>query len=378
MRIIVHVPHLLLLARVAMMALIMGLTTVACNRHAETPVSPTPEASIGTSAAADGSTLKASTPVAVSPTGGTQIADPVVLTASGSTGKFGDITPSYQFQVRSGSTVVYDSGVTPGVASGNNVTHTAPSSALNPDTDYTWRVRAVHQGQNGSWSSDASFKSPVGAFIRGNEVRDPLTIGRTVGEIRGPAQFTTDGLKLIGHESHVLYNLPVTLQQGQFSMMILGADEGSEGDKSKVFSMQEGPEENDITTDDYRMTAELRGANYSEPGAVTCRIIAGDDVSRDCPRIQKSFTSTRWYFWSFSWQTGSARLLVRADSETGPTLYDATIGTGTHPYRPEKHFLYLGAPAGRAGLIDATLPGGTYKNVYVGPGPRPGFATASR
>ena len=58
-------------------------------------------------------------------------------------------------------------------------------------------------------------------------------------------------------------------------MMILGADEGSEGDKSKVFAMQEGPEENDITTDDYRMTAELRGANYSTPGAVTCRIIAG-------------------------------------------------------------------------------------------------------
>jgi len=194
-----------------------------------------------------------------------------------------------------------------------------------------------------------------------------------VGEIRGPTEWTPNGLKLLAHESNVLYRLPQNLQAGQFSMMILGADEGSEGDKSKVFAMQEGPDENDITTDDYRMTAELRGANYPAPGSVTCRIISGDGISRDCPRIQKSFTSTRWYFWSFSWQTGSARLLVRADSENGPTIYDATIGTGSHPYRPDPQYVYLGAPAGRAGLLDATLPGGTYKNVYVGPGPRPAF-----
>jgi len=327
-------------------------------------------------AAADGSTLKATTPSAVSPTGGVQADDPLVLTATKSSGKFTDIALSYQFQIRSGSNVVYDSGATGGGGSGNNVTHTAASAALNPDTDYTWRVRAVFQGAVGSWSSDASFKSPVGAFIRGNEVRDPLTIGRTVGEIRGPVQFIPGvGLKMLAHESHVLYRLPVTLQEGEFSMMILGADEGSEGDKSKVFAMQEGPNEGDVTTDDYRMTAELRGANYAAPGSVTCRIIAGDRVSRDCPRFQLSFDSTRWYFWRFSWRTGSARLEVRRDSETGGAIYDQTIGTGSHPYRPEQHFLYLGVPAGRAGLIDATLPGSTYKNVYVGPNGRPAFPT---
>ena len=372
MRLLVHVPHLLLLARVAVWALVMGFT-VACGQRPDTPVSPSPEGSAATAAAADGSTLKASTPAIVSPSGGTQVTDPIVLTATKAIGKFGDISPSYQFQVRSGSTAVYDSGVVGGAGAGTNVTQTVASSALTPDTNYTWRVRASYQGQVGSWSSDGAFKSPVGAFLRGNEVRDPLTIGRTVGEVRGPAQFTSNGLQLLAHESHVLYRLPETLQSGQFSMMILGADEGSEGDKSKVFSMQEGPEEVDITTDDYRMTAELRGANYSQPGSVTCRIIAGDDVSRDCARVQKNFDSSRWYFWSFSWQTGSARLQVRTDSETGPVIYDSTIGTGSHPYRPAQHFLYLGAPAGRAGIIDATLPGGTYKNVYVGPNARPSF-----
>jgi hypothetical protein len=352
-----------------------GLLAVAlaCGKSSPAPTSPSGATQPDSAANADGSTLKATAPGIVSPSGGTQATDPLTFTASKASAKFKDVPLSYQFQVRSGSTVVYDSGTVGGVGAGNNVTFSPGASNIQPDTDYTWRTRAVFQNAVGPWSSDGSFKSPVGAFMRGNEVRDPLTIGRTVGEIRGPSQFTADGLKLLDHTSHVLYRLPVTLQAGQFSMMILGADEGSEGDKSKVFAMQEGPEEGDVTTDDYRMTAELRGANHPAPGAVTCRIIMGDDVSRDCPRVQKSFDRSRWYFWSFSWQTGSAHLQVRQDSETGPTIYDATIGTGSHPYRPDQHFLYLGVPAGRAGLIDATLPGGTYKNVYVGPNARPAF-----
>ena len=348
---------------------------VACSKSPTTPASPTGSTPSDSGAAADGSTLKVTTPTLVSPVGGAQITDPIVLISTRSTGKFGDVAPSYQFQVRSGSTVVYDSGATAGTPSGNNVSQTVPSASLNPDTAYSWRVRAVAQGQNGSWSADGSFKSPVGAFIRGNEVRDPITIGRTVGEIRGPVQFTPDGIKLLAHESHVLYRIPVTLNAGQFSVMIKGADEGSEGDKSKVFSMQEGPEENDITTDDYRMTAELRGNIYPQPGTISCRIIMGDAVSRDCGRSQKNFDSNRWYFWSFTWDTGNARLQVRLDGPTGQVIYDSGVepAHGTHPYRPEQHFAYLGAPAGRAGANDATLPGGTYKEVYIGPGPRPVF-----
>ena len=369
-----HLPHLLLLTRVAMCAIVLSLT-VACGQRASSPASPSADGSNSPDAFADGSTLKATTPAIVSPTGGAQITDPIVLTASKAAGKFADIALSYQFQVRSGSTVVYDSGVTGGSGSGNNVSHTVPGTALASDTSYTWRVRATFQGALGSWSADGSFKSPVGAFIRGNEIMDPLTIGRTVGEIRGPVQFTAEGLKLLGHESHVLYRLPVTLQSGQFSMLIKGADEGSEGDKSKVFAMQEGPDEGDVTDDDYRMTAELRGANYAAPGSVTCRIIMGDGQSRDCVRVQKNFDSSRWYFWSFTWTTGNARLQLRTDSDTGAVIYDSGVDPagGSHPYRPDFHFLYLGVPAGRAGLIDATLPGGTYKNVYAGPNARPAF-----
>jgi hypothetical protein len=342
---------------------------IACGKSSSAPTSPSTSGEPGTSAAADGSTLKAPAPSIVSPTGGATADDPLTLTASTVKGKFASINPAYRFQVRSGSTVVAT-----GLAGPTSEGTVSFTPIVEPDTDYTWRVQATQNGADGPWSADASFKSPVGAFIRGNEVRDPLSIGRTVGEIRGAAQFVPGvGLKLLSHETHVLYRLPVTLQQGQFSMMIQGADEGSEGDKSKVFAMQEGPNEDDITTDDYRMTGELRGRNYAAPGSITCRIIAGDGVSRDCAREQKNFDSSRWYFWSFSWQTGSATLQVRLDNESGPVIYNSTIGTGSHPYRPTPHFLYLGSPAGRAGLLDATLPGGTYKNVYIGPGPRPAF-----
>jgi hypothetical protein len=108
-------------------------------------------------------------------------------------------------------------------------------------------------------------------------------------------QFIAGQAPLQDHSSLIRYRLPANLQQGEFSMMILGADEGSEGDKSKVFAMQEGPDEGDITDDDYRFTAELRGRDYGAPGSVTFRIICGDGVSRDGGRNQLSFNSSRWY-----------------------------------------------------------------------------------
>ena len=342
---------------------------VACSKTSPNPTSPSVTAPVDGDAAADGSTLKVTAPGTSSPTGGTQVSDPTTLTASTVNGKYASVALQYHFQVRSGTTVAAEGVVGP--VTGSTVTF--QPSGLNSDTNYTWRVRAESQGAFGPWSSDASFKTPIGAFIRGNEVRDPLTIGRTVGETRGPVRFGPNGITLLGHDSHVLYRLPQNLQQGEFSMLILGADEGSEGDKSKVFSMQEGPDEGDITDDDYRMTAELRGRNYSAPGSISCRLIAGDGVSRDCERQQVNFDSSRWYFWKFTWRTGQARLEVRLDSETGTQIYGKTFGTGSHPYRPDPHYVYLGSPVGRAGPIDATLPGGTYKNVYVGPGPRPGF-----
>ena len=348
---------------------------IACSKSAETPTSPSVSENGNGNAGPDGATLKVTAPTVISPTNGAQ-PDSLTLTASKSQGKFDKgMQLSYQFQISTDSgqvvsactqTVTPDSGA-------SDVTYT-PSCGLEFDAPHKWKVRARNGDFVGPWSSEASFKTPSGGYIRGNEVFDPLTNGKTAGDLNGPTQFIPgEGLKLVDHNSFVRYRIPTNLQAGEFSMMIKGADEGSEGDKSKVFAMQEGPDEGDITDDDYRFTAELRGANYGAPGSVTFRIIAGDGVSRDGGRQQLNFNSSRWYFWRFTWQTGSARLEVKVDGPDGGTIYNSGIGTGGHPYRPDPHYMYLGSPMGRAGAMDATLPGGIYKNVWASSRPRPSF-----
>ena len=346
---------------------------IACSKSSETPTSPSVTESAGGNAAADGSTLKVPAPTNLSPANGVQ-PDSLVLTASTVDGKFSTGLPLvYQFQIADNSGSVISACTQTVSPSGSTVSY-VPSCGLDFEVTYKWKVRARMGNDVGPWSAEATFKTPSGGYIKGNEVFDPLTNGKTAGEPSGPVQFIPgQGAKLLDHSSFIRYRLPVNLQGGEFSMMIKGADEGSEGDKSKVFAMQEGPDEGDITDDDYRFTAELRGANYGAPGSVTYRIICGDGVSRDGGRSQLNFSSERWYFWKFSWQTGRATLEVHVDNEAGQTIYSSTIGTGSHPYRPDPHYMYLGSPMGRAGALDATLPGGIYKNVWASSRPRPSF-----
>jgi len=318
-------------------------------------------------AGASGETLKTGAPAVIGPTGSVQLQTAtVVLSWQAVTGRFASFTPSYQIELRDAAgTLVANPTVT-----GTSYTVTA---TLALDSVHTWRVRATYQDAVGPWSSTATFKTQVAAFISGNTIYDPLSTGITVGTRIGPTSFVANqGLKLEQQTSYVRYNLPTTLIEGEMSMLILGADEGNPGDKSKVFAMQEGTDE--FTDNDYRMSVELRGRDYSTPGAVTCRIITGAGGIYDCPRIQLGFTSTRWYFWRFAWQTGQARLTVRLDNESGSVIYDQTISTGSRQYRPTPHTVYLGAPPSRAGVQDGTIGGGPiYRNFWTGPTARPSF-----
>ena len=347
---------------------------VACSKSSPNPASPTSTQDASGSAAADGSTLKVPAPTPVSPVNGAQ-PDTLVLTANKVTGKFDTtLNPSYEFRIKtSGGSVVSacSSVVAPG--DGGTVSYT-PTCTLDFDTPHTWSVRGVARGAVGPRSADASFKTPLGGYNTGSEIYDPLYNGKTVGLINGPVTFTNEGARLLAHESHIKYVFPSPLTAGEFSVMIKGADEGSEGDKTKVFAMQQG-DDPDITTNRYRFTAELRGANYGGgPGSISCRMIAGDGVSRDCDREQKNFDSSRWYFWKLTWNVGgSFQLSVRRDGPNGPLLYVGGKPLNGRTYRPTPHMLYLGVPFGRNGALDATLPGGIYKNLWVSARPRPAF-----
>ena len=353
---------------------VLAGTIVACSRHSSSPVSPSAAGAPVENAAADGSTLKVTEPVPVSPVNGQQPDGSLVLVASKSHGKFVTFDPpSYEFEVYNAANQrVYSSGAV-AAGGGDTVSH-AVQGSLEFDQPHTWRARAVYQGAVGPWSAAASFRTPSGGYIHASEIFDPLTNGRTVGTPSGPTQFIPgQGIKLIDASANVRYVLPQTLEAGEFSVMVSGIDEGSPGDKTKVMTMMEGF--GDPVTNDYRFTFEKRGREYVTPGAVTWRIITGDSTNqsfiKDGVRVGKPFSDETWYFWKLTWRTGFASAEVRVGSPDGPVLYSGSRATNGHPYRPTPHVVVLGQPVGRGGTSNASIAGAIYKNVWVSANPRP-------
>jgi hypothetical protein len=348
---------------------------VACSQSPQSPASPAGTPPVGGEAAPDGSTLKVSAPAPQSPVNNAQPAT-MTFVAATSTPLFAVAsTPAmtYEFQVlTSGGTVV--NGCTTIVNPSGSTVSASPACTIDFDTNYRWRVRARIGAAAGPWG-EATFRSPIGGYINGNEVYDPLYTGASVGSATG-VSYTPQGARFAGHDSHIEYRLDPNLQAGEISVMVTGIDEGNPGDKTKIFSMQEG-NGNDLTDNDYRMTVEKRGRDYVVPGATTWRIITGeaDDHDRiiDGDRLPVAFSDELWYFWKFTWGNGRAALEVRENGPNGPVIYYSTRGMGDFPYRPLPHYAYLGGKVGRNGPIDASIPGAIYKNLWISSRPRPAF-----
>ena len=351
---------------------------VACSKSSPTPVSPAGNGALVGEAAADGSTLKVTAPATQSPVNGAQ-PQALTLVAGTSTAQFATALPSltYEFQILNAGGTVIPACTTIASPSGSSVTAN-PTCTIEFDANHRWRVRArMSSTAFGPWSAEATFRSPIGGYITANEIYDPLYNGITVGSRSGSTTFVANtGLRTNAQDSFITYSFPSPLQAGEISVMVTGIDEGNPGDKTKVFSMQEGFGA-DVTDNDYRVTIEKRGAQYETPGAVTWRLITGeaDDHGRifDGDRIGVAFSDERWYFWQFKWQTGSAQLIVREDGPNGRVIYNSSKGTGPFAYRPVPHVIRLGQIPGRAGPIDASIPGAIYKNLWVSSRPRPAF-----
>jgi hypothetical protein len=353
---------------VACTAVALLASAVACSNNSETPISPGP-AEPGTSQAGpSGETLKATPPSPQSPVNGAQL-DQIVLTASKASGRFSSAIAnsySYEFEIRNaGGTTVCAQTV--GGGSGSTVTWTANGCTLEFDAPHTWRVRAVFQGAVGPWSNDATFRSPAGGFIRGNEVFDPLTNGETVGEIVGSVTFIPGvGVRLNEFGSHIRYRLPQTLTQGEFSVIITGVPTNTEGDKTKVFAMSEGLA--DLVTNDRRMTVEKRG---DPPGIVAWRFITRETQidTEGAEREEREFDSGLPYLWTATWN-GFFNVRIQQGGSTGPVIYSkGKPYEGV--YNPEPHYAFVGAPSGRSGLTAASVPGMIVRNVWISPRPRP-------
>jgi hypothetical protein len=358
---------------VACVSAVVLAGAVACSNNSETPTSPSSAQPGAAAAGPAGETLKATAPTPVSPVNGTQPTTSLQLVAGKSTSPFSNSSGSfqYEFEIRRSGNPVAGCTQTVGGGSGSQVTYT-PTCTLEFDATYGWRVRAVYQNRQGPWSAEATFRAPAGGFLRGNEFFDPLTNGRTVGQINDSVTFTPNGARMDGFNSRITYVLDSNLQAGEFSLMTIGIDEGNDGDKTKIMSMQEGF--GDLTANDYRMTVEKRGRRYETPGAVTWRIIVGDsgehDRIIDGDRMGISFSDERWYFWKFTWGGNRAELIVRQDSATGAVIYNTSRSMNGFAYRPVPHIVHIGGTS-RAGEQDATVPGMVVKNVWFSASPRP-------
>jgi hypothetical protein len=260
----------------------------------------------------------------------------------------------------------------------NGKTSFTPDQDLQPTTVFYWRARAVQGSSTSAWSPTGQFKSKLVGFIRNGELYDPLIHGETVGTRVGQTTFIPGrGLQLENGQSHIRYLLPQSVTSGEFSMDVEGLRPDAQGDKSKVFGMQEG--QSDFITNRYRVDIQYRGSNGAPPNAITWRVIYGDADDLDVryePETAKRFASVLLlnpataYHWKFTWGT-DVRLIVREGGLEGPTLYDHGLPAPDGVYAPNPHYAYLGAPVGRSGNEAASIGGTIYRNVWLGNRPRP-------
>lgn len=253
---------------------------------------------------------------------------------------------------------------------GDGKTQFEVAGDLQPTTRFFWRARARQGTVDGPWSASATFRTKIEGYNRPGELYDPLTDGRTIGQVINNVTLAPGrGATINSNESHIRYVLPQVVTAGEFSMEVDGIQNFTPGDKTKIMSMYDG--NGDITTSDYRMTVEKRDA-----GIIAWRFIAGETDNEEtqietigAERTSINFNPGQTYLWKASWG-GFFRVEIFNGSTTADRIYE--FGKPYHgTYDPTPHVAFVGSPIGRGGPGDASVVGATWRNVYLGSAGRP-------
>jgi hypothetical protein len=348
-------------------ALLAGLA-IACG---DTPNSPTAPAGAlaNTALGPDNSNLKVTAPTPTSPVNDFQTEGNPTLVASPAAGKYTDVALQYNFELYNAANQRVQSATV-------NTPSYPVTGNLDYDSRYTWRVRATIAAQNavGPWSTTASFKSPVGGYIKDKEIFDPLTNGKTVARFtRGITWMGAQGVRLDGQESVVEYRVPTTLTSGEFSVILTNIGNGSEEWKTKVMSMLEDDGVN-ITDNVFRVTVDKRSTafNQDSPARFTFCVRTQNECHEPTAGGQ-SWSRQKTYFWKFTWGGGEARLQIfdgGTPAQGGARFVNVATGYGG-TWNPSKMLVRLGSVGGRAG--SDTNPNTIARNLWVSQAPRPNF-----
>ena len=346
-------------------------TAVACGsgEKSSNPVSPSAGGTVdGADAGGDGHTLKVTAPTPVAPANGSTLDTfGPTLRVTESSAKFQGSGPiTHRFQLLNGSTVLSE-------ATTGGTSWVPPN--LQNKTTYGWRARGEQGGRFGPWSATWTFTTPdqPEGYVRGNELYDPLYTGKTIGHRVGPTSFVPGrGIRLEALSSYVKYHLQQTLTAGEFSVLVTDLDFNTEGDKTKIISMIQGDNDQDITTNDRRFTLEKRG---NPPGIVAWRMVTSneqiDTVGRE--RVVRQFSRNKTYLWKATWGNNRFDVEVKDGGANGQQIYHF----GKHYrgiYDPSPHRAFIGGPAGRGGIDSGTVPGIIVRQVWISRNPRPAFA----
>jgi hypothetical protein len=344
---------------------------VACGRSTETPVAPSGVETGSSDAASDGSTLKVSAPTPKSPVNGQQPDGTLVLTAGASTGKFTAVNPlSYRFQIINAANAVVCNMLVPGGGGDATVSPASTGCTLDFDVVYSWQVRAEMGGSAGPWSSKATFRSPVGGYLKGNELFDPLTNGPSaiINASRDVTWLQGQGVRLNSRDSYVEWKLQQPCVDCEFSALMTNIGNGSEEWKTKVMSMLE--EGVNTTENRYRVTIDKRTTWVGQGSRVRYTICSGTR-SGACSEPTGGFQQwdrSKTYLWMFEWRGGNSRLRVLDGGVNGNEKANLSQRYNA-PYSPNPHLVRLGSVGGRAD--NESNPGTIIWNVWVSPNPRP-------
>jgi hypothetical protein len=162
---------------------LFAVVAVACESGMNSPASPSAVAGPVSALNADGSNLKASAPLAISPLfEATNIAVTPNLAARAGTSRYETTTLSQRFQVADSDDFsnIVASGM--GSTDASGVTRYTVETALTANKRYVWRVRAEMSDATGPWSNVMAFttagsggtpSNPTGPTTGGPRTPDP-------------------------------------------------------------------------------------------------------------------------------------------------------------------------------------------------------------